>query len=80
MPRRRHPKPPVERALAAAESAGWSVEPTGAGHRWGVMRCAEASRAGCQVSVWSTPRSPDNHAKQLRRALERCPHVQGNVP
>ena len=28
----------------------------------------------CQVSVWSTPRSPGVHARQLQRALSRCPH------
>ena len=41
---------------------------------WGYMRCCEASRSGCEASVWSTPRNPGNHAKQLRRAIERCPH------
>ena len=58
------------------KSPGWRVEPTSSGHRWGVMRCPEESRDGCQVSIWSTPRNPENHAKQLRRAVERCPHQE----
>ena len=74
MARARHPKKDVEAALADAEEAGWTVTPTSSGHRWGVLRCGEASRLGCQVSVWSTPRNPGNHAKQIRRALDRCPH------
>jgi len=74
MARSRHPKEDVDAALAAAEEAGWTVIPTSSGHRWGVMRCGEASRSGCQISIWSTPRSPDTHAKQIRRALNRCPH------
>lgn len=80
MPRRRHPKKEVEEALSAAEAAGWRVESTASGHRWGVMRCAEASREGCQVSIWSTPRSPGNHARQLRRAIDRCPHTGKEDP
>lgn len=74
MARLRHPKKEVEEALADAEAAGWTVMPTATGHRWGYMRCCEASRSGCEASVWSTPRNPGNHAKQLRRAIERCPH------
>jgi len=44
------------------------------GHAWGQILCAYAQRGGCRVSVWSTPRSPENHAKQLRRAVDKCPH------
>jgi len=72
--RRRHPKKDVEQALADATEAGWTVVATASGHRWGVLRCGEASRARCQVSIWSTPRNSGNHARQIRRALERCPH------
>lgn len=76
MPSRRHPKKDVEDALAEAEESGWRVESTRKGHRWGVTRCPEQSRDGCQVSIWSTQRSPENHAKQLRRAVDRCPHKE----
>ena len=72
MPRRRHPKHEVEQALRDAEAAGWSVTPTVAGHRWGVARCGD----GCSVSIWSTPQNPGDHAKDIRRAVRRCPHQQ----
>jgi hypothetical protein len=74
MARARHPKKDVEKALGEAEERGWTVTPTTSGHRWGVMRCGETSRSGCQVSIWSTPRSPGNHARQIGRAVDRCPH------
>jgi hypothetical protein len=75
MPRARHPKKDVEAALAELEDAGWTVTSTASGHRWGVARCAESSRSGCQISIWSTPRSPENHARQIRRVLDRCNHI-----
>jgi len=74
MARARHPKPEVEAALREAEAAGWTVYPTTAGHRWGYMRCLERSRAGCEQSIWSTPRNPGNHAKRLRASVRNCPH------
>jgi hypothetical protein len=72
--RPRHPKPEVEAALQEAEAAGWTVKATVAGHRWGVMRCPEQSRAGCQESIWSTPKNAGNHAKRLRAAVRKCSH------
>lgn len=76
MTRRRHPRGEIEDALEYAEQKGWDVMPTSSGHRWGVMRCREHSREGCQISIWSTPRSTGNHAAALRRAVERCPHEE----
>jgi hypothetical protein len=68
--RRRHPKKDVEAALRHAELLGWRVAATTSGHRWGIARCG----LGCSVSIWSTPKNPGNHAKGIRRAVERCPH------
>ena len=73
-PGRDTPKKEVESALAEAEVVGWTVTPTPSGHRWGVMRCGETSRSGCQVSIWSTPRNAGGHANQLRRAIRRWLH------
>ena len=71
MPRLRHPKKEVEAALWQAERAAWTVEATASGHRWGGARCPGDCPA---LSVWSTPRSPGDHAKRLRAAVQRCPH------
>lgn len=69
----RHPKKEVEEALRYCEEQGWEVEKTAPGHRWGVVRCGK----GCEVSVWSTPKNPGNHAKRIRKAPDKCPHGKG---
>ena len=75
MPRGRHPKKEIEAALRDAEARGWAVAIAATAHRWGVMTCPEESRAGCRSSIWSTPRNAGNHARQIRQALNRCPHA-----
>ena len=35
----------------------------------------ERSRDGCKISVWSTPRVPEHHAKHIRRQVDNCPHT-----
>jgi predicted RNA binding protein YcfA (HicA-like mRNA interferase family) len=66
----RHSKKEVEAALQYAEQHGWTVFPTKGGHRWGKAQCGQ----GCTVSIWSTPRNPGNHAKQIQRAVDKCSH------
>lgn len=56
-------------ALADARAKGWEIERR-SGHAWGVARCGR----GCKISIFSTPRSAENHARQIRRAIARCPH------
>ncbi len=36
--------------------------------------CRMSDREGCIVSVWSTPRKPENHARQVWREVDWCPH------
>jgi len=70
----RHPSKEIDRALRYAREVGWTVIKStgGSAHAWGVMRCP----GDCpQVSVYSTPKVPENHAKSLRRRVDRCPHV-----
>ena len=73
MNRPRHPKPPVEAAVRYAEQLGWRVVMSN-GHAWGRILCPFSSRDGCAFSVWSTPRVPENHARQLRKSIDSCPH------
>jgi hypothetical protein len=67
----RHPKADVEKALQYADEHEWTVTRTVAGHRWGKAECG----SGCTVSIWSTPKNAGNHAKAIRRAVDRCPHA-----
>ena len=76
MPRASHPKKEVEDAIKHAEANGWRVEP-GGGHARGKIYCPyndEACRCGefCITSIWSTPKSPGNHAKALKRVVDNC--------
>lgn len=69
----RHPNKAIEKALAYARANRWTVIKStgGSAHAWGVIRCP----GDCpQVSIYSTPRVPENHARALQRAVDRCPH------
>lgn len=69
--RPRHQKKEVEDAVSYAEAQGWTYRKQG---HWGRFYCAHADRDGCQFGVYGTPRSSANHAKQIIRAVDRCPH------
>jgi hypothetical protein len=76
MKRSAHPKKDVEKALQYAESQGWRVV-QGGSHAWGKMYCpanAADCRCGefCITSIWSTPKSEQNHAAALRRVVDNC--------
>lgn len=66
----RHPKKEVNAALDYASSRRLTVERTVAGHKWGRITCG----CGAWVSVWSTPRSSENHGRQLRRWVDQHIH------
>jgi hypothetical protein len=38
------------------------------------VQCAKDCRCGefCITSIWSTPKSPFNHARSLRRVVDKC--------
>ncbi len=73
MGRPRHPNKHIEAAVRYAEASGWRVERS-KGHAWGHLLCPCATREGCIVSVWSTPRNPESHARNIRRNIDQCPH------
>ena len=72
--RNRHPKGEVESAIQYAEALGWRVVP-GSGHNWCRLYCPKATREGCQVGVYCTPKNAGNHARQIRNGVDRCPHT-----
>ncbi|HMC88423.1 MAG TPA: hypothetical protein VKI17_02700, partial [Gemmataceae bacterium] len=41
---------------------------------WGRLYCPAQTRGGCIVTVYSTPRVPENHARYIRRRVDACPH------
>jgi hypothetical protein len=73
MARSRHPNAHIEKAIQYAEGLGWRVV-LSKGHAWGRLYCPASTRAGCIISVWSTPRVPENHARHIRNKIDSCPH------
>jgi hypothetical protein len=74
--RKKHAKKDIEQALIYAEEHGWTVD-VGGSHAWGKMYCpsnSDVCRGGnfCISSIWSTPKNPYNHAKQIKRVVDNC--------
>ncbi len=69
--RGRHQKKEVADALGDAEAVGLVVVELHAGHRWGEVICESCQSAR---DVWSTPRNPGPHAKQLKRFIAKHTH------
>lgn len=77
MTRSRHTDKEIEAAIHYAESLNWRVVSSN-GHAWGRLFCPHESREGCRISVWSTPKNASNHARQIRREVDNCPHCGGD--
>lgn len=70
-----HTNKHIQSAIQHAQSKGWRLVKTGkSSHAWGRLLCPETNRNGCQISIWSTPRNPKSHAKQILRAIKNCEH------
>jgi hypothetical protein len=74
--RRRHKNKAIHAAVRYALGRGWTLIEARS-HAWGRLRCPHRGRDGCLFSVWSTPRDPDEHARYIRRMVDRCPHQEG---
>jgi hypothetical protein len=56
-------------ALQHAESHGCRVEKAGrSSHAWGRVYAPDGASI---MSIWSTPKSPENHARQILRFIIR---------
>lgn len=73
MERRKHSSKEVAAAIAYALDRGWTFREMG---HFGRLFCPHADRDGCQVGVNGTPKNAEDHAKQIRRAIDRCPHCE----
>jgi hypothetical protein len=68
----------IREAVRYAEGRGWRVVKSGgSAHVWGQLFCPEATREGCIIRVFSTPRNRQNHARKIRREVDKCPHGLG---
>lgn len=70
-----HPNKHIREAIKYAEANGWTfAKAASRAHIFGVLWCPRADRTGCRFRVYSTPRSPQDHARRIRRAVDSCPH------
>lgn len=70
-----HPNKHIREAIDYALNHGWRLREAGAhAHIGGMLFCVREDRDGCRRAVYCTPRSPQDHAKDIRRAVDRCPH------
>ena len=68
-----HPKKHIREALKYAEDRGWKVNKSAArAHAWGTIMCEFGHRT-CWMAIYSTPKSPENHARDIRRKVDRGP-------
>ena len=75
--RKQHPKKEIEMAVQYAENKGWRYREVGkSAHAWGRLLCPLIKREGCSLSIWSTPRNINDHARQIIRRVDSCPHQE----
>ncbi|MGD0896525.1 MAG: hypothetical protein ABR915_01735 [Thermoguttaceae bacterium] len=71
-----HKNKHIREAVNYAMERGWRLVMGGPrAHIWGTLYCPHADRDGCTWKVFCTPRVPEDHARKIRRAVDRCPHV-----
>ncbi len=70
-----HPHKHIREAIKYAEANGWAfTKASSRAHIFGVLWCRQGDRTGCRFRVFSTPRSSEDHARRIRRAVDTCPH------
>lgn len=63
----RHSHKEVNKALKVAADVGFEVVEIKSGHVWGRV----VALNGQELTVWSTPRSPETMAKRIREFVRR---------
>ncbi len=66
-----HPNKEISNAIEYALENGWNFRKSN-GHIFGILYCPANSRSGCRLAVYSTPRNPTAHAKDILRAVDKC--------
>lgn len=72
---RYHSDKHINEAIEYAVSKGWEWQKSGPrAHSHSRLRCGFHERGGCILYVWSTPRTPQAHARRLMADIDGCPH------
>lgn len=81
---KKHTSKEIQKSIKYAMENGWKLkEPGKSAHSWGVLHCSNndsSCRCGefCKMSIWSTPKSAVNHAKQIKKHVDKCIHNPKN--
>jgi len=67
----RHPKKVVDDALDRLNEQLFTVSEIHHGHRWGKITCVTC---GDDLSIWSTPKVPEDLAREINRFATRHQH------
>ena len=71
-----HSEKVVREVLKRAVADGWKFEPTkGGGHSFGRLICPHGQ---CTQRIYSTPKSPENHAQRLQDLVGHCGHTRAS--
>lgn len=65
-----HPNKHIRKALKYAIENDWIFQKS-RGHAFGTIYCKYGHRR-CRMQIWSTPVSPENHAKAIRKKVDSC--------
>jgi len=76
MSRNDHPNKEIRQAIDDVLSMGWTLQKSSDhAHAWGRLFCPAGKRNGCIISIYSTPRNPQNHATQILKKVKACWHA-----
>lgn len=71
----KHPNKHIREAISYAEQQEWTFVKAGPrAHPYGTRYCPLRTRDGHKIRVSSTPRNPQNHARDIRDAIDKCEH------
>ena len=71
-----HPNKHIRDAIADAVAKGRRLVKSGPrAHAGGRLYCPVHARGGCIITVYGTPRVPENPAGYIRRSVDACPHA-----
>ena len=69
---KKHPNKEIQRAIEIALESGREWVETGkSSHAFCRLRCL-LGHSEHQLSVWSTPKNPEGHARQIVRKVKQC--------
>ena len=69
---KKHPDKHIRAALEYAMRHGWEIVSSGkSAHAFCRLHCRKGHTEH-QMSIWCTPKNPENHAKQIIRKVNEC--------